>query len=446
MSLDALDAYLYATHVARVTRGERLELEFTPDALDRWGFGSTVVSALLPLSAQVSSQQSTRARVWLQGLLPEGRARTRMAERAKVAPDDLLGFLGAYGRDTTGAVILVPAGADPGREAHLPELVDGERIGQMLDEAAARGAADQLTSIQGMEAKVVLTWTDRGFALPTPTHPSTHIVKLSRPAGSATSDLIDTECASLDLARLVGLGHVDAHIADFAGRRALVVRRYDRIDVQDGAQRIHQEDTAQALGLDTSDPTRKFQYGRQLPSLRAIAAVLDKVGADPGGLLERTTFNLALGNTDAHAKNISVLHHPDGSAELAPAYDVAMHTHYEHAEPRFAMDVAGNRDMTSLTGRDLVTEASSWGLSAVRANRLVTQSLDKMDAALADIDRAAHPGVSDLAWSTVHRRVLALRATTPAARPVRSARPRRTDQPRGSKGTPTGGRFVREEP
>ena len=444
MSGAALDAYLYATHVARVAQADRLELAFTSDALDRWGFGSPVVSALLPLSAQVSAQQSVRARVWLQGLLPEGRARTRMAERAGVAPDDLLGFLGAYGRDTTGAVILVPAGTDPARDGHPLELVDDDRVGQMLDEAAAHGAADQLTSIQGLEAKVMLTWTDRGFALPTPTRPSTHIVKLSRPVGSRAADLIDTECAALDLARRVGLGDVEAHIADFAGRRALVVRRYDRIHAPGGARRIHQEDTAQALGLDTSDPNRKFQYGRQLPSLRAIAAVLDKVGADPGGLLELTTFNLALGNTDAHAKNISVLHHPDGSVELAPAYDVAMHAHYEHAEDRFAMDVAGRRDMTELTGQDLATEATSWGLSAVRAARLVAATLGKLQAALDEIDRASHPGVSDLAWSTVRQRVLTLQATAPATRATRATRPRRTDQPRGAKGTTTGGRFVRK--
>lgn len=446
MSAAALDAYLYATHVARVTRADRLELAFTREALDRWGFGSPVLSALLPLSAQVSAQQSVRGRVWLQGLLPEGRARARMAERAGVEPDDLLGFLGAYGRDTTGAVILVPAGADPARNGHPPELIDDERVGQMLDDAAVHGAADQLTSIQGLETKVVLTWTDRGFALPTPTYPSTHIVKLSRPAGSRTADLIDTECAALDLARRVGLGDVEAHIADFAGRRALVVRRYDRIHTPDGAQRIHQEDTAQALGLDTSDLNRKFQHGRRFPSLQAIAAVLDKVGADPGGLLELTTFNLALGNTDAHAKNISVLHHPDGSVTLAPAYDVAMHAHYEHAEHRFAMDVAGQRTMTELTGQDLVTEATSWGLSTVRATRLVAATLDRLQAALGEVDLGAHPGVSDLAWSTVRQRVLTLQATTPSARTVRSARPRRTDQPRGAKGTTTGGRFVREGP
>ena len=44
--------------------------------------------------------------------------------------------------------------------------------------------------------------------------------------------------------------------------RAIVVSRYDRV-VSDGpTERIHQEDLAQALGINTSDPERKFQRGR----------------------------------------------------------------------------------------------------------------------------------------------------------------------------------------
>jgi serine/threonine protein kinase HipA of HipAB toxin-antitoxin module len=41
------------------------------------------------------------------------------------------------------------------------------------------------------------------------------------------------------------------------------------------------------------------------------------------GLLRRTTFNMAVGNADAHAKNFSVLHEPGVPAvSLAPLYDV----------------------------------------------------------------------------------------------------------------------------
>jgi len=336
----------------------------------------------------------------------------------------------------------VAPGEDPtGPGSPAPETLPEERIGQLLDQAATHGAADQLTSIGGLEAKIVLTETAHGYALPTPRYPSTHIVKLSRPPGSLSADLIDTECAALDLARRSGVGTVQAHIAHFAGRRAIVVRRYDRRTEADNVARIHQEDVAQALGLDTRDPDRKFQHGRALPSLAAIARSLEAHGVDTSALLEMTTFNLAVGNTDAHVKNISVLHHVDGSHTLAPVYDTAMHTHHAHADRRFAMDVAGRREMTGLTGQDLVDEARSWGMAPVRATRAVRALLDRLGQALAEVDRAQHPGVGDLAWGTVERRVETLTSTTPTARRRASRGTARPDQPRGLRGTPTGGRF-----
>ncbi len=146
--------------------------------------------------------------------------------------------------------------------------------------------------------------------MPTPKAPSTHIVKLSRPETSRTADLIDTEAAALDLARQAGISDVQAHLQTFADKRAIVVTRYDRVPDLEAAtvQRLHQEDAAQMLGLNTDDPLRKFQYGAAIPSLAAIAGKLAAVGIALEPLLALTTLNLAIGNVDAHAKNISVLH------------------------------------------------------------------------------------------------------------------------------------------
>ena len=47
---------------------------------------------------------------------------------------------------------------------------------------------------------------------------------------------------------------------------------------------------------------------------------------DVTSLLRRTTFNMALGNADAHAKNFSILQESDVPAGiLAPLYDVLDH-------------------------------------------------------------------------------------------------------------------------
>lgn len=440
--MTTLDAWLYGTLVAKVSsQRTRAELTFTAEALERWGLNSAVLSGLLPLSR--TSPPPARATAWLAGLLPEGRARTRLAADAGVDPDDPVGFLSVYGRDTAGALVLVPEGQDPEPPGTLTLVTDAQ-IAQLLREARSRGAVDQLTSVAGVETKIVLTRTPDGWASPVGRPPSTHIVKLGRPTDSAAADLIDTEAAALDLARHCGLTTVTATITSFAGERAIVVERYDRIRNADGTvSRIHQEDGAQVLGLDTRDPERKFQWGRALPSLRSVARVLVAMGVSrPVGLLALTTFNLAIGNTDAHAKNISVVHHPDGSTRLAPAYDVAMHRHHPQAGNRFAMDVNGESDMTRISADDLIAEGRAWGLGVRDATRTVRDTLERLDDAMATIDRSAHPGVGATAWSTVRERTHQLLVQAPAS-PTTSRRAGRSAAVRREpKGTPGGGRFA----
>ncbi len=447
MIVDSLDAWLYGTRVARIDAGRdrRPQLTFTAEALARWGLNSSVVSGLLPLSTRPPS--SARVAAWLRGLMPEGRTRLELAQRAGVDPDDVVSFLGVYGQDTAGALVLVAQGTDPdlGGEAVAAGTA---RIGELLDQAAVRGAADQLISLGGLETKIVLVRTEHGWAEPTGRTPSTHIVKLSRPVGSRAADLIDTEVAALALARECGLGSVEAHLETFAGHRTIVVERYDRRRLPGGVvERVHQEDGAQLLGLDTRDPENKFQWGRTMPSLRALAGRLVAMGVPrPTGLLALTTFNLAIGNTDAHAKNISVVHLDDGSAALAPAYDVAMHRHHAHAGTRFAMDVNGGADTEALSALDLVAEGRAWGLTARDAQSTVRTTLEALSAALETIDREQYPGVSAQAWETVDRRTRTLLelAPEPTPRRPRSAGPR--TRARAPRGTPAGGRFLGDQP
>jgi len=80
---------------------------------------------------------------------------------------------------------------------------------------------------------------------------------------------------------------------------ALVVTRYDRLVSATGVVRRHQKDCAQMLGLNTDDPTRKFQYGKALPSLGRIAEVLHRERAPMIPLLDDAEHRP--GNTDAQA-------------------------------------------------------------------------------------------------------------------------------------------------
>ncbi|WP_051274423.1 type II toxin-antitoxin system HipA family toxin [Cellulomonas sp. URHD0024] len=410
----ALDVWLYGTLAATV-RPERsgIALRWSDEALRRWGNGSRVLSHLLPVGTP-EGRQPTRVRVWLEGLLPEGRARSTMAAEHRIDPDDTLAMLAVYGKDTAGAVVLVDEGApDPATTGRL-EPVDADEIAAMLTHAARHGGGgerlDSLTSLAGLEPKVALAKTPGGWARVRGGAPSTHILKLSRPDRSATRDLIDTEAAALDLARRVGLTSVQARVERFADVRAIVVERYDRVTDGGSVRRVHQEDLAQALGLSTADPDRKFQRGRALPSYAAAARVLTDGGSTTDPLLRLATFTVLVGNTDAHAKNHSFVRQDDGArVRLAPAYDVSMHEHTGVSSGLLALDVAGRRAIADITVDDLVAEGVSWGLPPVRARRAVTQTVEATSAALVDIDRSVHPGVSAAAWDHVESRVQRLR-------------------------------------
>jgi len=162
-------------------------------------------------------------------------------------------------------------------------------------------------------------------------------------------------------------------------------------------------------------------------------------------LLRLTTFNLAIGNTDAHAKNISLLRHPDGGAVLAPAYDVAMHLHHPTANRAFAMDVNGKNAIDSIGAIDLIDEALAWPLPRRRAVSAIGDTLRQLAEALDSVQTSAYPGVPDQAWEIVRKRIRQLMSgvpaiTQPSGAPAR--RPGAVEQPRIPKGKPGGGRYT----
>jgi serine/threonine-protein kinase HipA len=420
-SAEPLETWLYGTHVANLTpagdTGEQVNLTWTVDAADRWGLGSRIVSNLLPIGRGGARPHARAVTAYLQGLLAEGNLREHLAFEASITPDDVFGMVSAYGRDTAGALVFLPPGAGPeNRVGALEPMTDTDIAARLRAAGTYTPGRLESTSLAGLQPKIVLQRTNDRWHRCLDGAPSTHIIKLGTEPDAASSqlgDVIDTEAACIALATMVGLSTISAEVTHFEGVRALVISRYDRIITADGqVGRVHQEDTAQALGLDTRDMNRKFQRGKDLPSLKAIAAVLRNSGQEPDPLLALTAFNLAIGNSDAHAKNISLLRPYDGSCSLAPAYDVAMHAHHRNFSNVFAMDVNGRREMTTLTGADLLAEATAWPLPERRAWRVVHETLTALESAIQDIDRDLHPGVHERAWSVVESRIRDLLATS----------------------------------
>lgn len=177
-------------------------------------------------------------------------------------------------------------------------------------------------SLAGAQPKLPLAFVDDRYVDPTYSTPSTVILK---PEPGAWPGLVDLEAWGLSVMRASGVPTPEWEIEEFNGIRTLVVHRYDRV-IGGCAhhRRIHQEDLCMALGI---RPEEKYAVShRSRSSLSRMASVVYENSSHPKEDLQKfvTTLvvNVAIGNADAHARNLSLLHEPDGTVRLAPAYDV----------------------------------------------------------------------------------------------------------------------------
>ncbi|MCL2466207.1 MAG: HipA domain-containing protein [Micrococcales bacterium] len=414
--LNVLDAWCYGVHVAQLVRVDerRIAWEWTDDAVRQWGSDSRVVSHLLPVG-QVPHPLAPK--VFLDGYLPEGSARVDHGVEAGVEPDDTFGLVSVYGRDLAGALVVVPAGGPPEPDDPGYQPLTDDDVADRLRHTGRRSGYDSYSSLPGVVPKVLLHRDGDQWFAPQRGAPSTWIVKRGSDEGPA-SDIVATEVLSLRVARRLGLTNVDADVVELGGLRGIAVRRYDRAVQPDGTvRRLHQEDLAQAIGLNTDDPARKAQRGTAtIPSWGHAAKVLAAGGARLDQLFGFVVLNHLLGNTDLHAKNVSFVHPRSGGTALAPAYDIAMHLHSTTVRRQVALQVNHKSAFDDIGWEDLVAEGHTWGLADTQCQTLATATVNQFRAAL-DAEQATddHPGVCEAAWQTVRARAAELSEQLAAA-------------------------------
>ena len=352
-----LEVWLYGTQMGVLEGGKRdFDFSVSPDAIARFGVLSTVMSQAIPLTIRSPRGRAEHRRNFFHELLPEGITRSSLAEQAKVDQGDTLGLLRRYGRDIAGALEIFDR--DTPWEPATPRL-------RPLDESGIRHLAESYpttplgndpslgrTSLGGVQLKLALAKKAGKRWQPLGGHPSTHILKQS---SQRYPTMIFDEEYGCRMGAELGLLDYEVSIEHFAGLPMLVVERYDRID----GRRLHQEDMNQALGASGS---QKYQRYGGVVSLARIARILTGYGAEQSlQLLRLVTFAAALGNLDLHAKNISLLHPPDGTARLAPAYDNVPLLH-QPTDGEVSLAIDRMYRLEDIRADNLVREAATWGL------------------------------------------------------------------------------------
>ncbi|MCP2264961.1 type II toxin-antitoxin system HipA family toxin [Promicromonospora thailandica] len=331
-----------------------------PAAFEHFRLGSTALSVSVPLSVVDSRGKAGRRRVFFTELLPEGNMLADMALRAGVAEHDVVGFLAHYGRDVAGAVQIWDPDLPGEPRTPRATAVTHDEVGAMLQDTRSAPLGNSpvsgKSSLAGVQEKIVLARVDGEWHRVHDGYPSTHIVK---PETREHSSLIYDEEYGTRVARATGLTSHASWVEDFPGRPGLVIERYDRSP--DAPQmRIHQEDMNQALG---AVGNQKYQeYGGKV-SLARVAEVLARVTDDDSQarLLRMTTFAVAIGNLDMHAKNISLIHRPDQTTTLAPAYDVVPLRQHP-TDGRLALAVNKKYVHATITAEDVAAEGGAWGV------------------------------------------------------------------------------------
>lgn len=393
---ERLDVWLDDVLVAKIERsGTRgLKLAYSTEAIDRYSFGAWLLSLNLPVVAEPYGTSAARA--FLDGLLPEDNLRRAIAESLDLKANDTFGLVRALGRDSAGALIIVPEGETPPSPVPLtaaPVLAHGdlERMMRELPVAPLGIQSGKLRlSLAGVQQKLVLARRPDGqWVAPSAGIASTHILK---PEVAQFPGTVANEAFCLRFAAQLGLRAAHAETAQIAGVEVLVVERYDRVIGSDGVvRRIHQEDACQALGV---PPSRKYEESGG-PSLEQVARVLS--AASGAGALEDllrvVTVHTLIGNCDAHAKNISLLHRAPGAIEVAPLYDAVSTRVYPALSPHLAMRIDGVQRHDRITADHLVAEAGRWGMRRTHAREVVADLVARAHAA-AEAAAAETPSVA----------------------------------------------------
>ena len=303
-------------------------------------------------------------------LVAEGWLANAQARATGVGPDDRFALLLAFGLDCAGAVSVIDL------EPDQPLRLD------VRDRWVAAALAAR-ASISGMQPKLLVIETARGFRPASADERSSHIAKL--PSGQGP-DLLPLEfLTTLAVRKLLPselvVKTVVAEVQGIASE-ALIVRRFDR--TLTGTKR-HFEEFNQLMCKPSS---AKYDAAYE-DMARFIRRTPGCIPAEAEKLFRRVLACILAGNTDAHLKNFAMFHTREG-LRLTPCYDLVASAYY----PQFrtvALSVGGAEDLawSALRPKHIVAFGKGCGLGSVAIMQAVDDLGKRLGAATSAVEQDA---------------------------------------------------------
>lgn len=356
MVMNGIPIYYGDTPVGALSRTE--EEAYCLDYDAEWQQKGFPVSQLLPVDE--AHHEGAKVEYYVENLLPEGELRKALSTKFGISNNNYYDLVLAIGKDCAGAFSIgVPQSSGDYVPLTLDEL---QRELQHLRAYHLPGEQEGRSySLAGAQDKEVLFEEKGVFHLPLHGAASNCIVKTpGRHKGS-----VENELFCMKLAKAVGLEVSEVEYLALPDIPSLKITRYDRKGKGRAITRVPQEDFCQLSALPSS---RKYEKEGG-PSFADCAKLIRRYSNVPARdllrLVDWAGFNMAIGNMDAHAKNLSLFLDNDGVKRLAPFYDLISTRFYppEIVNGDLAMRIGGRFNPERVGSRQWKAFAEEIGFS-----------------------------------------------------------------------------------
>jgi len=315
------------------------------------------LSVRLPVRADVYPH--AYAYPFFENLIPEGGA-FEILTKDHASGNKVFSLLNRFGGDCAGAVAFYETAPDNKNKrpreispAEIAGIIDRLPQDPLLTGIDNKGSSGPVRlSLAGAQSKFAVYKSEGKYYRSEDKYPTTHIIKI---ANKRFPDLLKNELFCMKLAANILSGTPEVELMEADGRPYLEIKRYDRCIKNGNVVRIHQEDFCQALGLVSGKKYQKGGGAKLKDCYMVINEFSENRLTDIIRFTEWIIFNYLIGNTDAHAKNLSLLH-SDKGIRLAPFYDLLSTEVYPEktVDHETAMLINGKGKYSSLRSRDFI--------------------------------------------------------------------------------------------
>jgi serine/threonine-protein kinase HipA len=391
MHNDTLNVWTNGHHIGYLWRDPRNEIGFQYS--EEWLENSVrfPISKTLPLKTEPyeAGSENRVAHHYFSNLLPEANTRIRICREMKISADNDFELLRAIGGECAGALTIL--GDEPQDAApQYRQLNDADLTALLVKRnpliVVEEGDNPPRLSLPGAQDKAPVKYEDGNFYIPLGGSISTHILKyrlrdINHVPAYETVTMWTAEELKMDVCEMGYYTHRDESFT--------LSKRYDRMIVANELVRLHQEDFCQASGKSSSN---KYEHEGG-PSFAECLQLVREHSTQPlkdiPRLIQWQVFNYLVGNSDAHAKNLSFLYGQDNTTHLSPFYDlIAIHAWPNHVfNHELALSIGGESKIHKIKRAHWERLADECDISFKLFDTAISQLSEGINAAL---DRAQH--------------------------------------------------------